>query len=209
MSKKNNELNEELTPLEETETEVVNETPAPETIETPEVENPENPVTIEPADVAGDEGVTEKPVEEPPVDEQLSTKKEIDAADEQPSDNEGKDKEDNIEDKDVKAKDPVDVNLFKKFNVRFSYSTDSRSTTSRKAMSVKEMVKQFIAAPTCFLALETKEDVKEFETIANSKTIIKITNKEGKLIDLPETGRKHFIERVKEHSNYFINKTGK
>ena len=201
MSKKNTELDEEVTQLEGTETEIVSEDPAPETIETPEVENP---VTIEPAGVDGDEGATEKPIEQPPVDEQPSIKEEKDASEEQPQlpVEEGKDKED-----DDKAEEPVDP--FKKFNVRFSYSTDSRSTTSRKLMSVKEMVKQFIAAPTCLLALETKEDIKEFEAIANSKTTIKITNKDGKLIDLPEKGRKHFIERVKEHSNYFINKNGK
>ena len=198
MSKKNNELDEEITTFDET-NEVVTETPdgnptpdpapvadgqeAPATPETDEAPVDPNP-TPDPAPVVPP--TPEKPVD--PTPDPVPTKEEK---------------------AETEVKTASEVNPFKKFNVRFSYSTDSRSSTTRKSMSVKEMINQFIASPTCFLSLETKEDLAEFKAIMDVKKDFKITNKEGKLIDFPESGKKHFIARVTEQTGYFVNKLRK
>lgn len=105
-------------------------------------------------------------------------------------------------------KEPVKLNEFKRFNIRFGYSIDSRSTTTRRTLSTTEIVKQFVKAPTCFIAFETKEDLKNFETLLKIKTI-KVEDKEGKLVDFPDAAKKHLIERVTELSKYWINKNSK
>jgi hypothetical protein len=101
----------------------------------------------------------------------------------------------------------VPVNEFKRFDVRFGYSTDSRATTGRRTMSVAEIVKQFVAAPTCFIAFETKEDLDEFKAILAIKSF-KVPNNEGKLVEFTE-GKKHLIDRISEHSTYWIEKHSK
>lgn len=105
-------------------------------------------------------------------------------------------------------KEPVKVNEFKRFNIRFGYSIDSRSTTARRTLSITEIVKQFVKAPTCFLALETKEDLKDFETILNAKTI-KVEDKDGKLVDFSDAAKKHLVARIKDLSTYWIARNSK
>ena len=105
-------------------------------------------------------------------------------------------------------KEPVKLNEFKRFNIRFGYSIDSRSTTTRRTLSTTEIVKQFVKAPTCFIAFETKEDLKDFETLLKIKTI-KVEDKEGKLVDFPDAAKKHLIERVTELSKYWISRNSK
>ena len=105
-------------------------------------------------------------------------------------------------------KEPVKLNEFKRFNIRFGYSIDSRSTTTRRTLSTTEIVKQFVKAPTCFIAFETKEDLKDFETLLKVKTI-KVEDKEGKLVDFSDAAKKHLVERVTELSKYWIVRNSK
>lgn len=105
-------------------------------------------------------------------------------------------------------KEPVKLNEFKRFNIRFGYSIDSRSTTTRRTLSTTEIVKQFVKAPTCFIAFETKEDLKDFETLLKVKTI-KVEDKEGKLVDFSDAAKKHLVERVTELSKYWIARNSK
>lgn len=105
-------------------------------------------------------------------------------------------------------KEPVKLNEFKRFDIRFGYSIDSRSTTTRRTLSTTEIVKQFVKAPTCFIAFETKEDLKDFETLLKVKTI-KVEDKEGKLVDFSDAAKKHFVERVTELSKYWIARNSK
>ena len=105
-------------------------------------------------------------------------------------------------------KEPVKLNEFKRFNIRFGYSIDSRSSTTRRTLSTTEIVKQFVKAPTCFIAFETKEDVKDFETLLKIKTI-KVEDKEGKLVDFSDVAKKHLIERVTELSKCWIARNSK
>ena len=105
-------------------------------------------------------------------------------------------------------KEPVKLNEFKRFDIRFGYSIDSRSTTTRRTLSTTEIVKQFVKAPTCFIAFETKEDLKDFETLLKIKTI-KVEDKEGKLVDFPDAAKKHLVERVTELSKYWISRNSK
>ena len=104
--------------------------------------------------------------------------------------------------------EPVKIDEFKRFYIRFGYSIDSRSTTTRRTLSTTEIVKQFVKAPTCFIAFETKEDLKDFETLLKIKTI-KVEDKEGKLVDFPDAAKKHLIERVTELSKYWISRNSK
>lgn len=162
----------------------------PDTTETPVVEDPIPDPTETPVDVQNpDTPVTdEKPVT--PVDE--GTGGDTDPVDnEKPTD-----------------KEPVKVNEFKRFNIRFGYSIDSRSTTTRRTLSTTEIVKQFVKAPTCFIALETKEDLKDFETILNAKTI-KVEDKDGKLVDFSDAAKKHLVARIKDLSTYWIARNSK
>ena len=105
-------------------------------------------------------------------------------------------------------KEPVKLNEFKRFNIRFGYSIDSRSTTTRRTLSTTEIVKQFVKAPTCFISFETKEDLKYFEILLKSKTI-KVEDKEGKLVDFSDAAKKHLIERLTELSKYWIARNSK
>lgn len=105
-------------------------------------------------------------------------------------------------------KEPVKLNEFKRFDIRFGYSIDSRSTTTRRTLSTTEIVKQFVKAPTCFIAFETKEDLKDFETLLKVKTI-KVEDKEGKLVDFSDAAKKHLVERVTELSKYWIARNSK
>lgn len=149
------------------------------------VETDEKPVTPDTTETLV---IDEKPVT--PVDE--GTGGDTDpAGDEKPSD-----------------KEPVKVNEFKRFNIRFGYSIDSRSTTARRTLSTTEIVKQFVKAPTCFIALETKEDLKDFEIILNTKTI-KVEDKDGKLVDFSDVAKKHLVARIKDLSTYWIARNSK
>ena len=105
-------------------------------------------------------------------------------------------------------KEPVKLNEFKRFNIRFGYSIDSRSTTTRRTLSTTEIVKQFVKAPTCFISFETKEDLKDFEILLKSKTI-KVEDKEGKLVDFSDAAKKHLVERLTELSKYWIARNSK
>lgn len=159
------------------------------------VETDEKPVVEDQTPVVDDQNPTdetpvtdEKPVT--PVDE--GTGGDTDPAnDEKPGD-----------------KESVKLNEFKRFNIRFGYSIDSRSTTARRTLSTTEIVKQFVKAPTCFLALETKEDLKDFETILNAKTI-KVEDKDGKLVDFSDAAKKHLVARIKDLSTYWIARNSK
>ena len=105
-------------------------------------------------------------------------------------------------------KEPIKLNEFKRFNIRFGYSIDSRSTTTRRTLSTTEIVKQFVKAPTCFISFETKEDLKYFEILLKSKTI-KVEDKAGKLVDFSDAAKKHLIERLTELSKYWIARNSK
>lgn len=105
-------------------------------------------------------------------------------------------------------KEPVKLNEFKRFNIRFGYSIDSRSTTTRRTLSTTEIVKQFVKAPTCFISFETEEDLKYFEILLKSKTI-KVEDKEGKLVDFSDAAKKHLVERLTELSKYWIARNSK
>lgn len=209
MSKKNNELDEEITTFDET-NEAVTETPDgdPTPDPAPVADGQEASATPETNEAPVDPNPTPDPAEpvvpptpEKPADDGKDGEKPVD-----PTPDPTPAKEEKAE---TEVKTASEVNPFKKFNVRFSYSTDSRSSTTRKSMSVKEMINQFIASPTCFLSLETKENLAEFKAIMDVKKDFKITNKEGKLIDFPESGKKHFIARVTEQTGYFVNKLRK
>ena len=113
-----------------------------------------------------------------------------------------------VEDTTSDNKEPVKLNEFKRFNIRFGYSIDSRSTTTRRTLSTTEIVKQFVKAPTCFISFETKEDLKDFETLLKSKTI-KVEDKEGKLVDFSDAAKKHLVERLTELSKYWIARNSK
>lgn len=166
-----------------------------ETDEKPVTPDSETPVVEGQTPVVDDQNPTdetpvtdEKPVT--PVDEGIGGDTDP-ANDEKPSD-----------------KEPVKLNEFKRFNIRFGYSIDSRSTTARRTLSTTEIVKQFVKAPTCFLALETKEDLKDFETILNVKTI-KVEDKDGKLVDFSDAAKKHLVARIKDLSTYWIARNSK
>lgn len=96
-----------------------------------------------------------------------------------------------------------ELDLFKHFNIRFGYSIDSRASTGRKTMSATEIVNQFVKTPTAFIALESKEDLKDFEQILIKKEF-KVADKDGKLVVFSEKAKKHLIERVAELSTYWI-----
>ena len=168
----------------------------PVTDENPESEKPvdENPVTPD----------SETPVDETPVtDENPESEKPVDKTpvitdSEKPV----------VEDTTSDNKEPVKLNEFKRFNIRFGYSIDSRSTTTRRTLSTTEIVKQFVKAPTCFISFETKEDLKYFEILLKSKTI-KVEDKEGKLVDFSDAAKKHLIERLTELSKYWIARNSK
>ena len=113
-----------------------------------------------------------------------------------------------VEDTTSDNKEPVKLNEFKRFNIRFGYSIDSRSTTTRRTLSTTEIVKQFVKAPTCFISFETKEDLKYFEILLKSKTI-KVEDKEGKLVDFSDAAKKHLVERLTELSKYWISRNSK
>ena len=105
-------------------------------------------------------------------------------------------------------KEPAKLDEFKRFNIRFGYSIDSRSTTTRRTLSTTEIVKQFVKAPTCFISFETKEDLKYFEILLKSKTI-KVEDKDGKLVDFSDAAKKHLVERLTELSKYWIARNSK
>ena len=113
-----------------------------------------------------------------------------------------------VEDTTSDNKEPIKLNEFKRFNIRFGYSIDSRSTTTRRTLSTTEIVKQFVKAPTCFISFETKEDLKYFEILLKSKTI-KVEDKEGKLVDFSDAAKKHLVERLTELSKYWIARNSK
>lgn len=166
------------------------------TDENPESEKPvdENPVTPD----------SETPVDETPVtDENPDSEKPVD---ETPvtTDSEKPVVENPISD----DKESVKLNEFKRFNIRFGYSIDSRSTTTRRTLSTTEIVKQFVKAPTCFISFETKEDLKYFEILLKSKTI-KVEDKDGKLVDFSDAAKKHLVERLTELSKYWIARNSK
>ena len=156
--------------------------------ETPVVENPTPDATVETpvADEQKPVTVVEKPTQDTvktPVDKGIDNKTQNDV-------------------------EPIKIDEFKRFYIRFGYSIDSRSTTTRRTLSTTEIVKQFVKAPTCFIAFETKEDLKDFETLLKIKTI-KVEDKEGKLVDFPDAAKKHLIERVTELSKYWISRNSK
>ena len=163
------------------------------------VETDEKPVTLD---------ATETPVVENPTPD---TTTETPVTDEKPvtpvDEGTGGDK-DPVDNEKPSDKEPVKLNEFKRFNIRFGYSIDSRSTTARRTLSTTEIVKQFVKAPTCFLALETKEDLKDFETILNAKTI-KVEDKDGKLVDFSDAAKKHLVARIKDLSTYWIARNSK
>ena len=172
----------------------MDENPVTTDSETPVVEN-STPATIDETPVVDDQNpttVVENPTPdatETSVNEEVSNT--VSTDDEKPSD-----------------KEPVKLNEFKRFNIRFGYSIDSRSSTTRRTLSTTEIVKQFVKAPTCFIAFETKEDVKDFETLLKIKTI-KVEDKEGKLVDFSDVAKKHLIERVTELSKCWIARNSK
>lgn len=172
----------------DSETPVV-ENPAPDAIETPvDGQNPTTDVTNETPVV--DEQKPVSVVENPTPD---ATKTPVDKG---------------IGNKTSNYVEPVKIDEFKRFNIRFGYSIDSRSTTTRRTLSTTEIVKQFVKAPTCFIAFETKEDIKDFETLLKIKTI-KVEDKEGKLVDFSDAAKKHLVERVTELSKYWIARNSK
>ena len=171
--------------------------------ETPVVEN-QTPDAVETIVDGGQNPTTDVTVETPVADEQkpvpVVEKPTLDAV-KTPVDK-------GIGDKTQNNVEPIKIDEFKRFNIRFGYSIDSRSTTTRRTLSTTEIVKQFVKAPTCFIAFETKEDLKDFETLLKIKTI-KVEDKEGKLVDFPDAAKKHLIERVTELSKYWISRNSK
>ena len=224
MSKKNSQIsNDEL-----------NETLSNDQITGEQVDSTVNPdgITIDPSTedsekvtLVKDENVvtadSEKPVVENPTPDAIETPVDgqnpdtIDVTKTQVTDekpvttfNEGSDDTVITDDKTSSDVEPVKLNEFKRFNIRFGYSIDSRSTTTRRTLSTTEIVKQFVKAPTCFISFETKEDLKDFETLLKAKTI-KVEDKEGKLVDFSDAAKKHLIERVTELSKYWIARNSK
>ena len=175
----------------------VTNNPSTEDSEKVTVETDETPVTTD----------SETPVDETPVTDEnpVSTDSET-PVDKTPviTDSEKPVVEDTTSDN----KEPVKLNEFKRFNIRFGYSIDSRSTTTRRTLSTTEIVKQFVKAPTCFISFETKEDLKYFEILLKSKTI-KVEDKEGKLVDFSDAAKKHLVERLTELSKYWIARNSK
>ena len=167
----------------------VAENPTPDTVET--IVNDQNPTT----DVTDETPVADEqkpaPVVEKPTPDTVKTPVDKGTSNKTPNDAE-----------------PIKIDEFKRFYIRFGYSIDSRSTTTRRTLSTTEIVKQFVKAPTCFIAFETKEDLKDFETLLKIKTI-KVEDKEGKLVDFPDAAKKHLIERVTELSKYWISRNSK
>ena len=180
------------------------ETTSDEQITEESVDSSVNPdgVTIDPS-TEDSEKVTVETDETPVTDENPESEKPVD---ENPvtTDSEKPVVENPISD----DKEPVKLNEFKRFNIRFGYSIDSRSTTTRRTLSTTEIVKQFVKAPTCFISFETKEDLKDFETLLKSKTI-KVEDKEGKLVDFSDAAKKHLVERLTELSKYWIARNSK
>ena len=173
-------------------------------VETPVVENPTPDTTVETP--VTDENLVS------PDSETLVDKESVDTT---TTENVDKDTtktpvdKDSIDNKISSDKESIIlVNEFKRFNIRLGYSIDSRSTTTRRTLSTTEIVKQFVKAPTCFIAFESKEDVKEFETILKIKNI-KVENNEGKLVEFSDAAKKHLIERVTELSKYWISRNSK
>ena len=173
-------------------------------VETPVVENPTPDTTVETP--VTDENLvspdSETPVDKESVDTTITENVDKDTT-KTPAD------KDSIDNKISSDKESIIiVNEFKRFNIRLGYSIDSRSTTTRRTLSTTEIVKQFVKAPTCFIAFESKEDVKEFETILKIKNI-KVENNEGKLVEFSDAAKKHLIERVTELSKYWISRNSK
>ena len=172
----------------DSETPVV-ENPTPDAVETPvDGQNPTPDVTIE-TQVANEQKPT--PVVENPTPDTTKAPVDKGTGNKTPNDAE-----------------PIKIDEFKRFDIRFGYSIDSRSTTTRRTLSTTEIVKQFVKAPTCFIAFETKEDLKDFETLLKIKTI-KVEDKTGKLVDFPDVAKKHLVERVTELSKYWISRNSK
>ena len=179
------------TPDTTVETTVTDENSVTSDSETPVVENP-TPDTTDETPVVDEQNpasVVENPIPdatETPVNEEVS----------------------DVVSTDNEKPELIKLNEFKRFNIRFGYSIDSRSSTTRRTLSTTEIVKQFVKAPTCFIAFETKEDVKDFETLLKIKTI-KVEDKEGKLVDFSDAAKKHLVERVTELSKYWIARNSK
>ena len=191
---------------------IVDENPTPDVTKTPVVdENPTPNITEKSIDdqtpdttktPVVDENltpdVTKNPVmDEKPVDTDLTTKGSGETVVNKKTNDET-----------LSDEKPVIINEFKRFNIRFGYSIDSRSSTTRRTLSTTEIVKQFVKAPTCFIAFETKEDIKYFETLLKIKTI-KVEDKEGKLVNFSDAAKNHLIERVTELSKYWIARNSK
>ena len=182
----------------------------PVTDENPESEKPVDDILeveqtpIPEETITGDKNLTTDVIEETPVtDENPESEKPVD---ETPVTTESE--KPVVENPISDNKEPVILNEFKRFNIRFGYSIDSRSTTTRRTLSTTEIVKQFVKAPTCFISFETKEDLKYFEILLKSKTI-KVEDKEGKLVDFSDAAKKHLIERLTELSKYWIARNSK
>ena len=194
--------------------ETVVENPTPDITETPVTD--EKPIDTDLTKGSG-ETVVENPVTpdvtETPIDNQNPTPPDTTkppVVDEKPvtPDSEEIVVEKKTDDETLNDEEPVKIDEFKRFNIRFGYSIDSRSCTTRRTLSTTEIVKQFVKAPTCFIAFETKEDIKDFETLLKIKTI-KVEDKEGKLVDFSDAAKTHLIERVAELSKYWIARNSK
>ena len=199
------------TPDTTVETTVTDENPVTSDSETPVVENTTPDATDETpvVDEQNPTSVLENPtpdatVETPVADEQ----KPVTVVEKPTTDTVKTPVDKGIGNKTQNNVEPVKIDEFKRFYIRFGYSIDSRSTTTRRTLSTTEIVKQFVKAPTCFIAFETKEDLKDFETLLKIKTI-KVEDKEGKLVDFPDAAKKHLIERVTELSKYWISRNSK
>ena len=189
----------------------MDESPVTTDSETPVVEN----LASDAIETVIDEQdpTTDVTYETPVADEQNSVTPEVTktpVTDEKPITpvDEGTGDTDSTDDKILSDKEPVKIDEFKRFNIRFGYSIDSRSTTTRRALSTTEIVKLFVKAPTCFIAFETTEDLKDFETLLKIKNI-KVEDKEGKFVDFSDAAKKHLVERVTELSKYWIYRNSK
>ena len=177
--------------------------PSTEDSEKVTVETDENPVTTD-SETPVVENPTPDSVETPIADEQ----KPVTVVEKSTPDTVKTPIDKGIDNKTKNDVEPVKLNEFKRFNIRFGYSIDSRSTTTRRTLSTTEIVKQFVKAPTCFISFETKEDLKYFEILLKSKTI-KVEDKEGKLVDFSDAAKKHLVERLTELSKYWIARNSK
>ena len=159
-----------------------------------------------------DENVVTTDSETPVVENPTSDADETPVTDEKPVTQVDKATEtvdtDSTDNKTQSDVEPVKIDEFKRFNIRFGYSIDSRSTTTRRTLSTTEIVKLFVKAPTCFIAFETKDDLKDFETLLKIKTI-NVEDKEGKLVHFSNAAKKHLVERVTELSKYWIARNSK